>query len=89
MKGSNPLSVIDDVRAILRQSLQLGERANALSASTGLFGNIPELDSMAVVTLVTALEARFNIAIEDDEITADIFDTVGSLARFVESKLGI
>ena len=62
--------------------------AKKFDATTGLFGNIPEFDSMAVVTVVTALEERFGIVVEDDEITADIFETVGSLSRFVEGKLG-
>ena len=73
---------------MLGRSLQLGDKAKQFDASTGLFGNIPEFDSMAVVAVVTALEERFGIVIADDEITAEVFDTVGSLSRFVEAKLG-
>ena len=79
--------VIDDVKKVLGQTLQLGDRVKRFDASTGLFGNIPEFDSMAVVTVVTALEERFDIAFDDDEITAQVFETVGSLSRFVEQKL--
>jgi acyl carrier protein len=68
-------------------TLQLGDKAVGLRAETGLFGSIPEFDSMLVVTVVTALEERFDIVIEDDEITAEIFETVGSLSRFIEAKL--
>jgi len=82
------VSTIDEVKAVLGRALALGDRAAQLDAATGLFGNIPEFDSMAVVTVLTALEERFGIGIEDDEITADIFETVGSLSRFVEGKLG-
>ena len=82
------MSVIDDVKTVLDRSLQLGDKAKQFDAATGLFGSIPEFDSMAVVTVVTALEERFGIVIEDDEITAQVFDTVGSLTRFVEAKLG-
>ena len=82
------MNVIDDVKTVLGRSLQLGDKAKQFDASTGLFGSIPEFDSMAVVTVVTALEERFGIVIEDDEITAEVFDTVGSLSRFVEAKLG-
>jgi len=79
---------IDDVKSVLDRTLQLGGKSKQFDAATGLFGNIPEFDSMAVVTVVAALEERFGITIEDDEITADIFETVGSLSRFVEGKLG-
>jgi acyl carrier protein len=66
----------------------LGERARSFGAATPLFGSLPELDSMAVVTVVVAIEEHFGITIEPDEITAETFETVGSLARFVEHKAG-
>jgi len=50
-------------------------------------GAIPEFDSMAVVTLLTTLEERFGIAVDDDEISGDTFATVGSLIDFVVGKL--
>jgi acyl carrier protein len=82
------VNTIDDVKTVLGRALQLGDKATKLEATTGLFGNIPEFDSMAVVTVVAALEERFGIVIEDEDITADVFETVGSLSRFVEGKLG-
>jgi acyl carrier protein len=82
------VTVIEDVKAVLGQTLQLGDKAKRFDATTGLFGSIPEFDSMAVVAVVTAIENRFDIAVEDDEITAEIFETIGSLSRFIEGKLG-
>jgi acyl carrier protein len=58
-----------------------------MNAATRLLGAIPELDSMAVVSLITALEEQFCIAVDDDEIGAATFETLGSLAAFVEQKL--
>jgi acyl carrier protein len=78
---------INLIREILRDTLQLGTRADALSADAPLLGAIPELDSMAVVAVLTALEERCGIAIDDGEISADIFATVGSLAEFVDRKV--
>ena len=74
------LSIIDDV-------LSLQGRTAGFTPDTRLLGAIPELDSMAVVALITALEERFEFVVEDDEITSSIFETVGSMADFVESKL--
>src|SRR3546814_19068028 len=74
-------------RSVLQETLQLGDRVERFDPSTPLFGSIPEFDSMAVVTVVTALEEQFDIAVDDDDISADIFETLGSLARFVEAKL--
>ena len=59
-----------------------------MRADTALLGNLPELDSMAVVSIITALEEHYGFAVADDEISADTFSTLGSLAEFVEGKLG-
>lgn len=74
------------VKAILRDTLNLGDRAERLTAETPLLGGLPEFDSMAVVTVVTMIEDELGITIEDDELSADVFATVGSLAAFVSQK---
>ena len=79
---------LDDVKQILIDILSLGEQGHAMNAQTRLLGSIPELDSMAVVNVITALEEHFGIAVLDDEISAATFETLGSLADFVASKLG-
>ena len=74
------LSMLDDV-------LGLGGRAMAFTSETGLLGALPELDSMAVVNLINAMEERFGIAVADDEISGDTFCNLGSLLQFIEDKL--
>jgi acyl carrier protein len=81
------MAAINDVKQVLGETLQLGERAQGFTAETPLFGAIAEFDSMAVVTVVNALEERFGIFVEDDEIEAEVFATVGSLAAFIDQKL--
>ncbi len=81
------MATIDHVKTVLRDTLQLGDRADAFVASTPLFGSLPEFDSMAVVTVITALEERFDIVVDDEDITAEVFETVGSLAEFLDEKL--
>lgn len=76
-----------EVLHALDDALGLEGRAKGFCASTLLFGSLPELDSMAVVDLIVALEERFGFSIEDDEITAQIFSSVGSLTDFVGLKL--
>lgn len=78
---------LDETTQVLRDTLKLGDRANGFDAATPLFGSLPELDSMAVVTVITALEDRFDIVIDDDEISAATFETLGSLSALVERKL--
>ncbi|SEO15996.1 acyl carrier protein [Nitrosospira multiformis] len=78
---------IEEVRNILSDVLSLGERRNSLNEDFPLLGAIPELDSMAVVNVITALEEHFDITVDDDEISAKTFETVGSLTQFVEQKL--
>ena len=74
-----------EVVAIVDRVLNL--RGRALDRSTRLLGHIPELDSMAVATLITSLEERFELAIADDEIDGSAFQTIGTLVDFVHSKL--
>ncbi|HVK56906.1 MAG TPA: phosphopantetheine-binding protein [Burkholderiales bacterium] len=77
----------EKVKALLNDVLQLGGRANAWNDQTTLLGSVPELDSMAVVSVITALEEDFGFTIGDDEINADVFSTLGALIHFVEKKL--
>lgn len=68
-------------------SLQLGDYANQLSADTQLAGNFPEFNSLTVVMLVTTIESHLGCSIDDREISEDIFETLGTLARFIEKKM--
>jgi acyl carrier protein len=81
------MDTLNIVRNILRDSLSLGNRADSLEASSPLLGAIPEFDSMAVVTVVTMLEDQLGLTVADDELSAEVFATVGSLVKLVEEKL--
>lgn len=77
------------MRALLRDVLGLSqERVDAFDADTPLFGALPELDSMAVAGLLTEMEDRFDILIEDDDIDGDTFETFGTLVAFARAKVG-
>jgi acyl carrier protein len=79
--------VIEAVRGVLRDVLGISEaRAAAFDHDTPLFGALPELDSMAVAGVLTELEDRLGITIEDDEIDADTLDTFGALTRYARAK---
>lgn len=76
-----------DVLRLLDDVLGLNGRTQTFAPDTPLLGALPELDSMAVVGLLTALEEQFGFAISDDEIDGSLFASVGSLTRFVQDKL--
>jgi acyl carrier protein len=78
---------LDAVRSVLIDTLELTQQPADLQRDTPLFGALPELDSFGVVQLVGELEERFDITIDDDEFGADLFETVGTLTDFVDSKL--
>lgn len=61
-------------------------QADAFDADTGLFGYLPELDSMAVAGLLTEMEDRFDVVIDEDEIDAEMMETFGALLAFAEAK---
>lgn len=78
---------LEEVKNILSDVLNLGVRKHALRENSVLLGNIPELDSMAVINLITAIEEHFGITVDDDEISAATFETLGSLNQFIDQKL--
>jgi acyl carrier protein len=80
-------NVLGDVLRLLDDVLGLNGRAQAFTPDTPLIGALPELDSMAVVGLLTTLEERFGFTIADDEIDGSVFASVGSFTRFVQGKL--
>lgn len=76
-----------EVLSLLDEILSLNGRSAEFSTNTPLLGAIPELDSMAVVALITGMEERFGFSVDDDEIEGSTFATVGSLVEFVEGKM--
>jgi len=80
------VNTLDELRSILGSTLRLGDQITSMHADTPLLGNLPELDSMAVVSLINALEKYYGFVVADDEISAETFSTMGNLADFVEQK---
>lgn len=81
------MDIHNEVLAILDDVLSLDGRSRSFTRETALLGAVPELDSMAVVALITSMEERFGFIIEDDEIDGSAFATVGTLSDFAQGKL--
>jgi acyl carrier protein len=81
------MDIRNEVLSILDEVLSLKGRAQHFLLETPLLGALPELDSMAVVALITSLEDRFGFAVDDDEIDGAAFASVGTLVDFVRAKL--
>jgi acyl carrier protein len=93
MPGMNAVALMDSdevdqtLRAVLRDVLGLtAERVKGFSDMSPLFGALPEFDSMAVAGLLTELEERLGITIEDDDVDADMLETYGALLSFTKNK---
>lgn len=77
-----------ELKSIIADVLGIdAEQANALDADSGLFGHLPELDSMAVAGLLTEMEDRLDIVIEDEDVDGEMLETFGGLLAFAESKV--
>ncbi len=76
------------LQSILESAIGKRSMPSRLDDSTPLLGAIPELDSMAVLGILTQIQDDFGVEIADDEVSAEIFETFGALRRFVESKVG-
>ena len=79
-------STLDEVKALVSETLGIEDRLDSMNASTRLLGEMPELDSMAVVELAAEMENRFGFEIDGAEFTADVFETLGALAAFVDAN---
>lgn len=86
--GSDGTNEVDQsLRQILIDVLGLGiDQVTGFKLDTGLFGYLPELDSMAVATLLTEMEDRLDIVIEDDEVDGELLESYGSLLAFAQAK---
>lgn len=85
--GPSRAALDKSLRAVLVEVIGLdGEVVAHFDHDTGLFGHLPELDSMAVATLLTEIEDRLHITIEDDEVEGEMLETYGALLAFVEAK---
>jgi acyl carrier protein len=84
---SSPDSAAIDakLRALLGDALGLApEKVASFSDDTGLFGSLPEFDSLAVAHLLTGIEERFGVLIEDDDVEAEDFESYRRLLALVE-----
>lgn len=81
------MDVKSEVLSILDEVLSLKGRSAGFTLDTPLLGAIPELDSMAVVALITTMEERFGFMVDDDEIDGASFASVATLVDFVQGKL--
>jgi acyl carrier protein len=81
-------TTLEAVAETVAQVLELGERGKSLEAGTRLFGAMPELDSLAVLELITALEERFGIEFGSEDISAESFGTIGSVVALIDDRLG-
>jgi acyl carrier protein len=80
-------ATVDGVREVLVRVLEIEHRTGEIDADTPLLGELPELDSLAVVELAQALEDHFDVVIDDDAFTGEVFATVGTLAGFIAEQL--
>lgn len=78
------MNYLDLTKRILTTNLQLGDMP--LDADTLIMGDMPQFNSLSIVNLIASIEDELGCTVEDDEITAEIFESVGSLAAFIESK---
>lgn len=81
------MSIEKQLLSLVDETLNLQGRSASFNADTPLMGAVPEMDSMGVVSLLTAFEERLGLSVDDDEVDGSVFETWGSLLAFVQGKL--
>ena len=71
---------------LLQQALHLESDITAFNETTPLLGNLVELDSIGVVNVISLIEEQLGCVVDDDEISTDVFETLGSLIDFMRGK---
>lgn len=79
-------ATFDEVRALVAETLGITDRLDSLDASTRLVGSLPELDSLGVAELVAEIEDKFGFEVDFSDVTIDMFETLGTLAAFVDAN---
>ncbi|OUS23395.1 hypothetical protein A9Q98_15035 [Thalassotalea sp. 42_200_T64] len=83
MNNDNHAKIVTEILGMVLST----NRIHDLTKETAILGTIPEFDSMAIMTILTLLEENYGIIIEDDEISAEVFETFGSLVDYVAEKV--
>lgn len=87
LEDAGTMTTIDRVRRILKAALQLEAPIDAMQADSRLLGTVQEFDSMAAMSVLTMIEREFGFIIHDDEVSSELFETLGSLTAYIEAKL--
>tara|TARA_B110000503_G_scaffold34861_2_gene56906 strand:- start:30990 stop:31232 length:243 start_codon:yes stop_codon:yes gene_type:complete len=77
------VEALDLAKKVIAVNLQL--ELDQLTADTEILGNFPQFNSLTIVGVISSIEDELDCAIDDEDITTDIFTTVGDLAEFIES----
>ncbi len=80
---------LEELCSILYEVLQINDGLRNFDSTTQLLGSLPEFDSMAVVSVIAAIEDNFGVLVDDDEVTAELFETVGALHEFIQGKVAV
>ncbi|NLF78670.1 MAG: acyl carrier protein [Chloroflexi bacterium] len=80
------MSVETEIREYLNQYLLFSDDAFEYDDDDSFLEN-GIVDSVAVMELALFVEEKYNIVVDDHEITPDNFDSVNKLARYVRSRL--
>lgn len=78
---------LDELKTLVGEVLQIPDRLSGMGENDVLLGGVPEFDSMAVVSVLTVIEENYGVMI-DDEVSAENFETLGTLLQFINSKVG-
>ncbi|MEJ6008244.1 acyl carrier protein [Paucibacter sp. AS339] len=87
IKNSDRMGIHQQVLQVLDEVLSLSGRSASFDRHTHLLGALPELDSMAVVSLLSALEEQLGLSFDDQDLDGAVFANVGSLVDFVAARI--
>lgn len=76
----------EQIKCLIVVALELDVDPTEIPSDEALFGGDMDLDSMATLEIIAAIEETFSITVEDDELTAELFDSVEALAEYVATK---
>lgn len=79
------MTIQEQVRSFLVEELDFVGEIEELSDDYPLL-ETGAIDSLGIMALVEYLEASFDIVIDEDDIVADRFETIGTICQLVGTK---
>jgi acyl carrier protein len=82
------MDVVKEIRSFIVENFLFGDTTVPLGEDDSLLQK-GLIDSTGILEVVSFIEEKFGIAVEEDELVPDNLDSIGAIAKYVMRKQGV